>query len=121
MVTTDASKVAISAVLTQPDDDGHNHSVAYKNRKLIAAEQAYLPHALQLPAVVHALRVFRSSRTSRSGQTTRRPRGCARSGTSPAFAHASSTISRSSASTWNTSRVALTPPTSSPAAAFGTS
>ena len=31
VVTTDAGEVAIAAVLTQPDDDGHHHPVAYKN------------------------------------------------------------------------------------------
>ena len=41
VVTTNASKVAISAVLTQPDDDGHHHPVAYESRKQTAAEQAY--------------------------------------------------------------------------------
>ena len=51
--------MAISAVLTQPDDDGHHHPVAYESRKLTAAEQAYPPHVLELLAVVHALRVFR--------------------------------------------------------------
>ena len=51
--------MAISAVLTQPDDDGHHHPVAYESRKLTAAEQAYPPHVLELLAVVPALRVFR--------------------------------------------------------------
>ena len=59
VLTTDASETAISAVLTQPDDAGHHHPVAYESRKLTAAEQAYLPHVLELLAVVHALRVFR--------------------------------------------------------------
>ena len=59
VLTTDASEVAISAVLTQPDDDGHHHPVAYESRKLTAAEQAYPAHVLELLAVVHALRVFR--------------------------------------------------------------
>jgi transposase InsO family protein len=59
VLTTDASEVALSAVLTQPDDDGHHHPVAYESRKLTAAEQAYPTHVLELLAVVHALRVFR--------------------------------------------------------------
>ena len=59
VVTTDASEVAISAVLTKSDDDGHHNPVAYKSYKLTAAEQAYPPHVLDLLAVVHALRVFR--------------------------------------------------------------
>jgi hypothetical protein len=59
VLTTDASEMAISAVLTQPDDDGQHHPVAYESRKLTAAEQAYPAHVLELLAVVHALRVFR--------------------------------------------------------------
>ena len=59
VVTTDASEVAISAILTQPDDDGHHHPVAYESRKLTTAEQSYPAHVLELLAVVHALRVFR--------------------------------------------------------------
>ena len=58
VVTTDASEVAISAALTQPDDDGYHHPVAYKSCKLTAAEQAYPLHVLKLLAVVHALLVF---------------------------------------------------------------
>ena len=59
IVTTDASEVAIAAVLTQPDDAGVHHPVAYESRKLTAAEQAYPAHVLELLAVVHAFRVFR--------------------------------------------------------------
>ena len=55
----ESSEVAISAVLTQPVDDGHHHPVAYENRKLTAVEQAYPPHVPELLAMVHALRVFR--------------------------------------------------------------
>ena len=58
-LTTDASEHAISAVLTQPDDAGEQHPVAFESRKLTAAEQAYPAHVLELLAVVHALRVFR--------------------------------------------------------------
>ena len=46
-------------MLAQPDDDGHRHPVAYESRKLTAAEQAYPRHALELLAVVYALRLFR--------------------------------------------------------------
>ncbi len=43
ILTTEASEVAVSAVLTQADseDDGHHHTVAYESRKLAAAEPAY--------------------------------------------------------------------------------
>jgi hypothetical protein len=59
ILTTDVSEKAISAVLTQPDDDGVHHRVAYESRKLTAAEQAYPAHVLELLAVVHAFRVIR--------------------------------------------------------------
>ncbi len=59
ILTTDASEKAISAVLTQPDDDGVHHPVTYESRKLTAAEQASPAHVLELFAVVHAFRVFR--------------------------------------------------------------
>ncbi len=60
VLTTDASEVAILAVLTQPDDDdGVHHPVAYESCKLTLTEQAYPAHVLELLAVVHALRVFR--------------------------------------------------------------
>ena len=59
VLTTDASNVAIAAILTQPDDSGHQHPVAYESRKLTAAERNYPAHVLELLAVVQALRTFR--------------------------------------------------------------
>ena len=59
LLTTDASETAISAVLTQPDDEGHHHPIAYESSKLTAAEQGYLSYVLELLAAVHVLRVFR--------------------------------------------------------------
>ncbi len=59
VLTTDESGVAVAAILTQPDDDGHQHPVAYESRKLTAAERNYPAHVLELLAVVHALRVFK--------------------------------------------------------------
>ena len=56
---TDASELAVSAILEQPDDAGAWHPVAYESRKLIAPERAYPPHLLELLAVVHALKVLR--------------------------------------------------------------
>jgi hypothetical protein len=32
VLTTDASNVAVAAILTQPDDEGHQHPVAYESR-----------------------------------------------------------------------------------------
>ena len=34
VLATDASSLAVAAILTQPDDEGHQHSVAYESRKL---------------------------------------------------------------------------------------
>ena len=73
VLTTDASNIAVAAILTQPDDDGHQHPVAYESRKLTAAEQNYPAHVLELLAVVHALRVFRHYLL---GGGAPRPSGC---------------------------------------------
>ena len=59
VLTTDASSLAVAAILTQPDDEGHQHPVAYESRKLTTAERNYPAHILELLAVVHALRIFR--------------------------------------------------------------
>ena len=59
VLTTDASGLAVAAILTQPDDEGHQHPVAYESRKLTAAKRNYPAHVLELLAVVHALRVFK--------------------------------------------------------------
>ena len=48
VLTTDAN-IAIAAILTEPGEEGHQHPVVYKSRKLTAA----------LLAVVHSLRAFR--------------------------------------------------------------
>jgi hypothetical protein len=45
----------VAAILTQPDDDGHQHPIAYKSRKLTTTERAYPAHVLELLAV----RVFK--------------------------------------------------------------
>ena len=59
VLTTDASELAVSAILSQPDDAGNLLPVAFESRKLTVAERAYPPHMLELLAVVHALRTFR--------------------------------------------------------------
>ena len=58
VLTTDASNIAIAAILTQPDDEGHQHPVAYESRRLPAAERNCPAHVLELLAVVHSLRAF---------------------------------------------------------------
>ncbi len=59
VLTTDASNIAVAAILTQPDDEGHQHPVAYESCKLTTAERNYPAHVLELLAVVHALCAFR--------------------------------------------------------------
>ena len=73
VLTTDASSVAVAAILTQPDDEGRQHPVAYESRKLTAAERNYPAHVLELLAVVHALRVFKHYLL---GNGAPRPEGC---------------------------------------------
>ena len=73
VLTTDASGMAVAAILTQPDDDGHQHPVAYESRKLTVVERNYPAHVLELLAVVHALRVFRHYLL---GSGAPRPPGC---------------------------------------------
>ena len=49
-------------MLTQPDDAGHQHPVAYESRRLTAAGRrlrSYPAHVVELRAVVHALPAFR--------------------------------------------------------------
>ena len=58
-VVTDASELAVSAILEQLDDDGAHHPVAFESRKLTAAERAYPVHLRELLAVVHAMRTLR--------------------------------------------------------------
>ncbi len=61
--TTNASCVALAAILTQPDDssdwEGHQHPVAYESLKLTAVERNCPgpAHVLEQLAVVYALRV----------------------------------------------------------------
>ncbi len=72
-MTTDASNIAIAAILTQQDNEGHQHPVAYESHKLTAAERNYPAHVLELLAVVHALRVFRHYLLGGGGP---QPAGC---------------------------------------------
>ena len=59
VLTTDASSLAVAAILTQPGDEGHQHPVAYESSKLTTAERNYPAHVLELLAMVHDLRIFR--------------------------------------------------------------
>jgi hypothetical protein len=50
VLTMDGSNVAVAAILAQPDDEGHQHPVAYGSRKLTAAEQNYPAQVFELLA-----------------------------------------------------------------------
>jgi hypothetical protein len=67
----------VAAILTQPDDDGHQHPIAHESRKLTTTERAYPAHVLELlaAAVVHALSVFKLLHYL-LGSGTPRPAGC---------------------------------------------
>ena len=58
-VVTDACGLAVSVILTQPDDEGVQHPIAYESRKLTVSERKYSAYAGEMLAVVHALKVFR--------------------------------------------------------------
>ena len=119
VLTTDASGVAVSAILTQADDAGRQHPVAYESRKLTTTERNYPAHVLELLAVVHALRVFKhyllgsgapagqrryllgsgaAGPTSTCARTTRPSRGSGPTGTSTGCTRAGSTNSPSTVS-----------------------
>ena len=58
VITTDASKYAIGAVMEQEFPDGR-HPVAFLSRTLNAAEQNYAAHDLELLGIVDTLRAWR--------------------------------------------------------------
>lgn len=55
-LTTDASDVAIGAILEQEDDNGNMRPVAFESKKLNSAEQNYPVHERELLAIIHALK-----------------------------------------------------------------
>jgi hypothetical protein len=55
---TDASKVVVSYVLQQEDDDGRPRIIAVGGRKLVDYERNYWPHESELLAVREATRVY---------------------------------------------------------------
>jgi hypothetical protein len=58
-VETDASDFAIGAILSQPDDDGILHPVAYYSRKFTAPEINYPIYDKELAAIVAAFTEWR--------------------------------------------------------------
>lgn len=59
VLTTDASLFGIAGVLSQHDDEGHLHPVAYHSRKLIPAESRYQVHDRELLAIVECFSNWR--------------------------------------------------------------
>lgn len=58
-VVTDASKDGLGAVLTQKDDEGHEHPIVYSSRSVHGAEANYGISKLELLAVVWAVQLYR--------------------------------------------------------------
>ena len=73
VLTTDEDNMAIAAILTRPDDEGHQHPVAYESSKLTTAERNHPAQVLELLAAAHCLRAFRHDLP---GGGALRPAGC---------------------------------------------
>jgi len=58
-LATDASKIAMGAVLSQLDEAGQEHPVAYYSKKLTATERKWDIWELELAAVVWATTICR--------------------------------------------------------------
>jgi transposase InsO family protein len=56
---TDASDIALGAVLSQPDASGNHRPVSFYSRSLLPAERNYTVHDRELLAIVRALRHWR--------------------------------------------------------------
>ena len=59
LLLSDASELAVSAILEQQDDAGAFHPVAYELRNPTPPEWLYQPHLFELLALVHALKTLR--------------------------------------------------------------
>ena len=60
VLQTDASNVGIGSVLSQVDDSGEEHPVAYASRKLLPRETRYAAVEKECLAVVEGIRSFRA-------------------------------------------------------------
>lgn len=58
-IETDASDFAVAAILSQPDNDGAWHPVAFWSRKMIPAECNYETHDQELLGIVEAFKQWR--------------------------------------------------------------
>ena len=59
MLFTDASNIAVGAILAQLDDNGVDHPVAYTSRILNKHEKNYSVTERECLAVLHAVKQFR--------------------------------------------------------------
>ena len=59
IVQTDYSSAAIGAVLSQRDEQGHDHPIAYLSRKCRGAEKSYSARRGEAVAIRHALKKWR--------------------------------------------------------------
>ncbi len=58
-MTMDASDFVIGAVLSQEDEEGSLHLVAFESRKMVLVEWNYAAHEKELLAVLYALKKWR--------------------------------------------------------------
>src|SRR5947209_17750347 len=59
IVETDASDFALGAILSQKDDEGRLHPIAYHSRKFSQAEINYEIHDKELLAIVDSFKAWR--------------------------------------------------------------
>ncbi|KAG1463919.1 hypothetical protein G6F56_005189 [Rhizopus delemar] len=59
ILVTDASKAGLGSILTQLDDEGHEHPVVFASRGLKSSEVNYAPTKLECLAVIWAVQLFR--------------------------------------------------------------
>ena len=58
-MVTDASKAGLGCILTQLDENGHEHPVIFASRGLRSSEINYAPTKLECLAVIWAVKMFR--------------------------------------------------------------
>jgi hypothetical protein len=59
ILETDASGIAVSAILSQRDDEGTAHPIAYASRKLQERETKYCASELEMLAIIFGLQKFK--------------------------------------------------------------
>lgn len=59
IVEADSSDYAIAGVISQRDEQGHKHPIAFYSRKMKSAERNYVTHDQELLAIVEAFTVWR--------------------------------------------------------------